>query len=60
MAPKKQNKLTKQKQTHRYKEQTNGCQLGHLVEEGEGIKKYKLSVTKYSWEYKLQHREYRQ
>ena len=44
------NKQTNQKQTHRYREETNGCQRGGclvmLSEKGEGIKKYSLVVTK--------------
>ena len=45
----KKNRQTTQKQTHRYKEQTVDCQVGggwRLGEKGEGIKKYKLAVTK--------------
>ena len=40
---------TKQKQTHKYRDQTNGCQIGGFVEMDEkdkDIKKYKLVVTK--------------
>ena len=44
------NKQRKQIQTHRYREQTDGCQmgrvLGRMVEKGEGIKQYKLVITK--------------
>ena len=51
------NEQTKQKQTHRHKEQTEGGQPGEgwgwgLGEKGEGIKKYKLVVTKRSWDIK--------
>ena len=45
---KKQNKQTKQRQIHRYREQTDGCQTGGGLGtwwKGEGIKKYKLAVT---------------
>ena len=48
----KENKQTKQKKTHRHREQTVGCQMwavrgrfGRLDEKGEGIKKYKSVVT---------------
>ena len=40
---------TKQRQTHRYREETEGCQKGvgpGAGEKGEGIKNYKLVVTK--------------
>ena len=44
------NEQTKQKQMHRYKEQTDGSQVGRVLrslgEKDEGIKKYKLAVTK--------------
>ena len=45
------NKINKQnKQTNRYREQIYGCQmgveLGEKYEKGEGIKIYKLPVTK--------------
>ena len=47
MEPEKQNKQTKEKQSYRYREQTDGCQIGgRLGEKGEGIKKCKLVVTK--------------
>ena len=45
----KRNEHTKQKQTHRYREQTEGCQvggIGEMGEKGKGIQKYKLVVTK--------------
>ena len=45
---KEQNKQTKQKQIHRYREQTKGCQMrgaGGLNIQSEGIKNYKLVVT---------------
>ena len=52
MESKRQNKLTKitkQKESHRYREQTAGCS-GEAVREGEKwmreVKRYKLSVTK--------------
>ena len=39
-----------QKQTHRYREQTDGClmegDIGGLGKKGEDIKKYTLAVTK--------------
>ena len=57
----KRNEHTKQKQTHRCREQTDGCQRGGrwwLSEKGEGIKNYKLAVTKYSQACKVRHREY--
>ena len=48
----KKNKINEQvgqKQTHKYREQTDGCQMGEVLggmgEKGEGIKKYKLVVT---------------
>ena len=54
----------KQKQMHRYREQIDGYQMeGGLegwVKKGEGIKEYKLVVTKQSWECEVQHREYSQ
>ena len=41
---------TKQKQTHRYREQTDGCQMGGVVgglgEKHERIEKHRLAVTK--------------
>ena len=41
-----------QKQTHRYREHFDGCQMkrgtGGVGEKGEGIKKYKLVVTEQS------------
>ena len=44
----KMNEQTKQKQTHRYRKQTDGSQReevgGILGEKGEGIKKYKLEL----------------
>ena len=45
------NKINEQaKQTHRYREQTDGCQrvgrFGGPSEKSKGIKKYKLVVTK--------------
>ena len=46
------NEHTKLKQTNRYREQTNGCQIGEgLGEEGEGIKKLQNSHggVKYKW-----------
>ena len=51
MESKEQNKQTKLKQTHKYRELTNGCQrggegLGELVERGERIKENKLVVSK--------------
>ena len=50
---KEQSVQTKQKQTHRYREQRDGCHrggwFGGLGEKGEGIEKYRLVVTKYSW-----------
>ena len=54
----KRNEQTKQKQTHKYREQTGGCQMGAwwgMVEKSERIEKYKLVVTKQSlgWEYNL-------
>ena len=55
------NKQTKQKQTHRYKKQTDGYQRGRgwgMGEKDEEIKKNKLVVTKQSQGYKIQHREY--
>ena len=43
MESKKQNKQTKQKQTHRYREQTDVCQMAGGMDgkgtKGEGIKK---------------------
>ena len=45
------NEQTKQKLTHRYREQTDGCQLRGrlgLSEKSKGIKKYKLVVRKWS------------
>ena len=44
-------KQTKQKQTHRYREQRQllvGLTVEELSERREGIKKYKLAVTKQS------------
>ena len=40
-------KQTKQKRTHKYREQTGGCQSGAagLGGKGDGIKKYALAVT---------------
>ena len=52
MESKKQSKKTiKIKTTYRYREQTNACQMAvelgvGMGEKGEGIKKYKLAVTK--------------
>ena len=50
------NEQTQQKQTDRYREQTDGCQRGKAVgglgEKGEDIKKYRLVVIKQSWEVK--------
>ena len=47
--PTPKNEQTKQKQTHRYREQFNDCQMEggfeSLGEKGEGIKKYKLVGT---------------
>ena len=47
------NEQTKLKQTHRYREETDGCQrgewLGGLDKKGQGTNKYKLEVTEYSW-----------
>ena len=58
----KTNEQTKQKQTHRYREQTGDCQVGKGLgaENGEGISKYKLVITKYSRGCEVQHREYSQ
>ena len=59
----KMNEQTKQKQTHRHREQTEGCRWEGdwgLVEKGEGIKKYTLVVMKQPWGCKVQHREYSQ
>ena len=56
---KKQNKQNKK--GHRYKEHFDSCQMGGIKrtgENGEGIKKYKLVVTKWPQGYKVQHREY--
>ena len=43
------NKQAEQKETHRYREHFDSCQmgrgLGKLVRKDEGIKKYKLIVT---------------
>ena len=50
------NKHIKNK-THRYREQMGGC---HRGEKGEGIKKYKLVVTKQSQECKVWDRGYSQ
>ena len=51
MGSKKQ-KQTKQRQTHRYREHFDGCQMrgafGGVDKKGEGIKKYKLVVTEQS------------
>ena len=53
-----------QKQTHRYREHFDSCQMGWRVggmgEKGEGIKKYKLVATEQSWGWKVQHGEYSQ
>ena len=58
----KLNEQTKVKQIHRYREQTDGGQRGGgirgLVKKGEGIRKYKLVVTKQSWRCEVQHRKY--
>ena len=43
------NEQTKQQQTHKYRQQTDGCQMEGdwgLCEKVEGIKKYKLEVIK--------------
>ena len=49
------------KQTHRYRKQTDGCcQMDRswgLGEKGERIKQCKLVVMKWSQGYKVQHRE---
>ena len=42
------NEWAEQKQTHSYRDQTDGCQRGGELgdrEKGDGIKKYKLTVT---------------
>ena len=61
---KEQYKQTEQKQTHRYRGQMDGVTRGEGGWEtgwkGEGDNKYKLVVTKQSWECKVQHRESRQ
>ena len=44
MESKEQNKQTKQKQTHRYRDHSDSHQIRD--ERGKGIKKYKLVVTK--------------
>ena len=51
MGSKEQNKQTEQEQTHRYRGQIDGCQiggggLGELGEKDERTEKYKLAVTK--------------
>ena len=56
------NQWTKQKQTHRYREQTagwlpDGSESGGLDDEGEGIK---LAVTKQSQGCEAQHRDWSQ
>ena len=57
----KTNEQADQKQTHRYRERFDGCQMrgafGGVDKKGEGIKKYKLVVTEQSEGYKVQHRE---
>ena len=57
-------KINKQKQSHKYGEQTDGCQMeggmGMPGKKGDGIKKYKLVVMKQSWGCKLQNKEYSQ
>ena len=55
------NEQTKLKQTHRYRQRTDGSHRGrNLGEKDEWIKKYKLVITKQSWVCKIQHREYSQ
>lgn len=51
-----ENKINKQNRNRLIsREHFNGCQMrGGL----EGINKYKLIVTEYSWGYKVQHRQY--
>ena len=55
MELKKINEQTNQKQTHRHREQTDGCLVGGgfegLGKNGKGIKKYKLVIAKQSWGY---------
>ena len=52
------------KQTYRYREKNwwllDGRGVGVLGEKSEGIKKYKLVVTKYLWRFEAQHRQYSQ
>ena len=49
----KVNEQAEWKQTHRYKEHFDGCLMGRWLggdgEKGEGIKKYTLVVTEWSW-----------
>ena len=53
------NKQTKQRHTHRYKEQTDGCHMeGSWGAELKKVKK--LRNTNWSWGSKVQHREYSQ
>ena len=50
------------KQTHRYREQIDGCQMGRGLEDGlkKEIKKYKLPLIKKSQGCKVQYGEYSQ
>ena len=55
------NEHTKQKYTHKYREQTDdrlrGRRLGDWEKE---VKKYRLAVTKHPWGHRLRHGEYSQ
>ena len=55
------NEQTNQKQTHRYKEQIDGCQVGGgwgMGKKEKGIKTYRSPVIKIVKGCKVQHREY--
>mgnify|MGYP007023322069 CR=1 FL=1 len=61
MESKKQKEQTNQKQIHKYSGQfgdsQRGRKLGSLEEWGEGLKKYKLVVNRWSWGWGARHRE---
>ena len=61
MESKEQKEQTSQKQTHKYRGQSGDSQRGGGVEElgewDEGLKKHKLVVDRWSWEWGAWHRE---